>query len=192
MPDRVVDDQSVISQLARTPNLSPRQFGELNDSVISIEDYKVALKTRGIIYTPEGNPEYENILATTYICALDTHRRGHGVCDDLATYFSSFFAGDPGYEIYMVEMHASTIRLGHAVAVFQDPSGQWGHSSNDIISARRYPSLMIAIQAAVLDSGFPGNSTVMWKKIEKGPWIYRAGQGVLLDPSQWVDRRKYQ
>ena len=166
-------------------NLTRKEFKTLRSMVNTVADYKRVLSTRNIIYPNKGTSAYRRDVRKDWGAPLKTHNNATGVCDEFATYFTSFFVGKPGYRVFLVEMDDSKRDFeSHAVAVYQGPTGNWGFSSNASVTGERFSTKDAAISASVVHSGYKLGETFYWEKeiTKEGNWLHNDHASKRLSP----------
>ncbi len=162
-----IPEGSRLETLVQKQKLSGTEFQELISLVPNIKTYE-AIRNRRYIYYPADGYIYEvKGKSYTYKSApkkerrefdvdgnlfygspLRTHNLRHGVCDELAVHFAAFFTGKTGYKVFLFDFDPK-VGEGHAVTVYQGPSGKWGFQSNLEITKEIYYSKDDALQALI-------------------------------------------
>jgi hypothetical protein len=187
-PQLMVLDDEIIAQLVQKDTLTREEFDLLRYSVREFLQYYRVLAERGIHYSAQGQ-EFKETSDRT-LSPYQTYNTRHGVCDELALLFISFFLEDE-LELYYVNTIDIESHEGHAYAIFIDNSDT---RVGGIVNQDQPPLIVFDVKPltpkdimVVSEDGFSydENSTSAIVHFNGGgEWIYED-----VNLSTWMERR---
>ncbi len=202
-----IPEGSRLETLIEKAKLSGTEFQELISLVPNIKTYEAIRNRRYLYYPADGyiyevkgksytdksapkkeRKEFNSDGNLYYGSPLRTHNLRHGVCDELAVHFAAFFSGKTGYKIFLFS-YEPKVGDGHAVTVYQGPSGKWGYQSNFKVTDEIYYSKDQALQASISNEVKFKANKIFVRELLPGKWMTTTDRGSHLRP---VKRYKLQ